>query len=185
MLEVVDHKKPVWLTLQIAWSGVSGKNTLRFPTFFEQRFMAYQAIINGARGEIFFGGNVPIAWDENDKKFGWNWHFFDKVMRPVLAEIGVDSPLEEALVAPASKLAVKADGEGIELCVREVGKTIYVMACSREPRKTQEITFTGLPQDAHGAEVMFEAPRKLAPAKDGGFKDWFAPYEVHVYKFAR
>jgi NAD(P)-dependent dehydrogenase (short-subunit alcohol dehydrogenase family) len=39
------------MVLQISWSGVlnPGK-TLRMPTFPEERFMTYQAIINGARG---------------------------------------------------------------------------------------------------------------------------------------
>ena len=187
MITVVENKKPVWLTLQIAWSGVSrpGQNQLVFPTFPQERFMTYQAIINGARGEIFFGGNVPIAWTEDDKKLGWNWTFWNKVLRPVIEEIGDKSPLAEALVAPISKIQLKSDGEGIEHCVREVGKTIYVLACSREPRKVQEINFSGLPSDAKEAEVMFEAPRKVAPANDGKFKDWFAPWEVHVYKFTR
>jgi hypothetical protein len=32
--------------------------------------------------------------------------------------------------------------------------------------------------------VLFESPRKII-AKSGSFSDWFAPYDVHVYKFAR
>ena len=32
--------------------------------------------------------------------------------------------------------------------------------------------------------VLFEEPRKVT-AKDGAMKDWFAPYDVHVYKFSR
>ena len=43
--------KPVWMTLQISFSGTATKGkTLRMPTFPEERFMTYQAIINGARG---------------------------------------------------------------------------------------------------------------------------------------
>ncbi|HZV36314.1 MAG TPA: hypothetical protein VFB72_17185, partial [Verrucomicrobiae bacterium] len=47
MMDVTEGKKPVWMVLQIAWSGVvqPGK-TLRFPTFPEERFMTYEAIIN-------------------------------------------------------------------------------------------------------------------------------------------
>jgi hypothetical protein len=29
---------------------------------------------------------------------------------------------------------------------------------------------------------MFESPRRVQ-AKDGSFTDWFAPFEVHVYRF--
>ena len=43
---------PVWMTLQIAWSGTSrlrrNPNVApRLPTLHEQRFMAYQAIVSG------------------------------------------------------------------------------------------------------------------------------------------
>lgn len=48
--------KPVWMTLQIAWSGVLPPNHVpRFPTLQAKRFMAYQAIVRGARGVVFGG----------------------------------------------------------------------------------------------------------------------------------
>jgi hypothetical protein len=187
MIEVVEDKKPIWLTLQIAWSGVSrpDKNQLVFPTFPQQRFMTYQSIINGARGLIYFGGSLDVDMNERDKALGWNWTYWDRVLKPVIEEIGDKSPLAEALVQPNSKLPIKASGEGIELCVREVGKTIYLLACSRTGQKYQEITFTGLPLSGEvGGEVVYESPRKVK-VKDASFNDWFAPYDVHVYKFAR
>ena len=69
-------EKPVWMTLQIAWAGTAtaGK-TLRFPTFPQQRYMAYAAIINGARGVNFQGGGAVatyiVAIDYiNQKQYG-------------------------------------------------------------------------------------------------------------------
>ena len=186
MIEVVENEKPIWFTLQIAWSGVvkPGK-TLRFPTFHEERFMTYQAIINGARGLIYFGGSLPTTLNERDKPLGWNWTYWQRVLRPIIEEVGDKGPLAAALVAPESNVPVKASGEGIELCVREVGKDLYVLACSRDPRKTAEVEFTGLPKEISGeGEVMYESPRKVK-IDGGAFKDWFAPYEVHVYKFTR
>ena len=47
---------------------------------------------------------------------------------------------------------------------------------------SQTDEFTGLPKSIRQGEVMFEAPRKVT-VKDGTMKDWFAPYDVHVYKF--
>ena len=183
--KVMEGKKPFWFTLQIAWSGVTkpGK-TLRFPTFHEERFMTYQAIINGARGLIYFGGSLPVTLNERDKELGWNWTYWQRVLRPVIEEVGDKSPLAEALVQPNSKIPVKAKGPGIELCVREVGKDVFILACSREPQKTSEIEFTGLPKELGEGVVLYESPRKVT-AKDGAFKDWFAPFEVHVYKFSR
>ena len=185
MARVMEGKKPFWFTLQVAWSGVTkpGK-TLRFPTFHEQRFMTYQAIINGARGLIYFGGSLPVTLNERDKELGWNWTHWQRVLRPVIEEVGDKGQLAEALVQPDSKIAVKASDKSIELCVREVGKDVFVLACSRDPRKTAEIEFTGLPKDLAAAAVLYESPRRVQ-AKDGAFRDWFAPYEVHVYRFSR
>src|SRR3989442_3320155 len=88
MRQVADGKKPFWMVLQIAWSGVvkPGK-TLRFPTFAEERYMTYQSIIKGARGLVYFGGDVAGALNEQDRALGWNWTFYEKVLHPVLAEL--------------------------------------------------------------------------------------------------
>ena len=111
MREVADGK-PFWMTLQIAFSGVvKPGRTLRFPTFPEQRFMAYQAIINGARGLVYFGGGLPQTFNERDKPYGFNWTYFDRVMRPLFEEVGTGSPIVPALVAPDSKLKVTVKPE--------------------------------------------------------------------------
>jgi len=184
MMEVADGKMPVWMILQIAWSGVIKTNkTLRFPTFPEERFMVYEAIINGARGLMFFGGHLPQAMNERDKELGWNWTFWHRVLRPVIEEIGEKSPLYPALLAPDSKLPIKCSSSDMEFCVREVGDSVFVLACKRG-EATQLVEFSGLPASAAGGEMMFEAPRRVQIG-NGRFSDWFAPYEVHIYRFAR
>src|SRR5688572_13254355 len=43
MMDVTQGKKPLWLTLQISWSGVVKEGrTLVMPTFHQERFMTYQ-----------------------------------------------------------------------------------------------------------------------------------------------
>jgi hypothetical protein len=93
-IKKVADGKPVWMVLQIAWSGVvnPGK-TLRFPTFAQERFMTYQALINGARGLIYFGGSIKAAMTPQDAELGWNWTFWRRVLRPVLEEVGTIAPL--------------------------------------------------------------------------------------------
>ncbi len=185
MMEVAGGKMPVWMTLQISFSGVikPGK-TLRFPTFPEERFMAYQAIINGARGLIFFGGHIPKAMSAEDAALGWNWRFWNRVLKPVIEEIGEKSPLYPALIAPDSKLPITVSvNDGVEYCVREAGEYIYLMAGMRKGT-TKNVEFSGLPSSTAGGEVLFEPPRTVTP-KEGKFTDWFGPFEVHVYRFRR
>jgi hypothetical protein len=177
--------KPIWMVLQIAWSGVvkPGK-TLRFPTFAQERFMTYQALINGARGLVYFGGNLPASLSPGDARLGWNWTFWRRVLRPVLEEIGPKSPLAPALVAPESRLAVKVTGaDDVEFCVREVDDDLYLLACKREGR-TVQVQFTGLPPWTAEGEVLYESPRRVQ-TQASAFADWFAPFDVHVYRFRR
>jgi len=174
----------IWMTLQIAWSGVikPGK-TLRFPTFSEERFMTYQAIINGTRGLLYFGGHIPKAMTTEDARLGWNWRYWRRVLRPVIEEIGEASPLHPALLAPDSpRVITTGDAKGIEFCLRETDGTLFLLACSRG-NETASVTFSGLPEVNGEAEVMFEPPRTV-PVMNGVLKDWFGPFEVHVYKFA-
>jgi hypothetical protein len=182
--DATDHRKALMMVLQICWSGVTkpGK-TLRFPTFPDERYMTYQAIINGARGLVFFGGNVRGCWNDNDAAFGWNWTFYDHVLRPVLDELRPDSPLYPALVQPNSTLPVKVNGAGVEYSVREAGDYVYILAAKREG-ETLQASFSGLPANVAAGEVLFENLRPVK-AENGRFADWFGPNEVHIYRFRR
>lgn len=181
--EIAGGRKPFWMVLQICWSGVvkPGK-TLRFPTFPEERYMTYQAIINGARGLVFFGGDVKPGLSERDAKLGWNWSFYYKVLKPVLEELKPSGLLYPALLAPESRMAVKVSGaKDVEFCVREVEGDIFILAAKREG-KTVKVTFSGLPATTNLGSLLYEEPRKVN-VSGGKFTDWFGPNEVHVYMF--
>ena len=98
-------RKPIWMTLQIAWSGITPSQERpdlvpRFPTLHEERFMAYQAIVNGSRGLIFFGGHLTQVMRPRDARTGWNWTFWERVLRPLLVELRSPSVLP-----PSSRLS--------------------------------------------------------------------------------
>jgi hypothetical protein len=146
--------------------------------------MSYESIIAGARGLLYFGGNVPQCQTEEDRALGWNWSYYGKVLKPVLDEFNPAGPLYPALIAPDSKLAVTVEGaDGVEFKVREAGNQIYLLAAKREG-STAKVTFRGLPADVSTGEMLYEAPRKVT-ASGGSFTDWFGPNEVHAYRFTR
>jgi hypothetical protein len=146
--------------------------------------MTYASIINGARGLIYFGGDIAACQDENDRMLGWNWRFYHRVLKPVLDELNPNGPLFPALVAPDSKMPVRVEGaDGIEFRVREVPGYVYLLAAKREGA-TVQARFTGLPDSISADEVLFEEPRKIGVA-GGAFTDWFGPNEVHVYRLRK
>lgn len=185
--QVADGQKQYWMVEQIAWSGVTPPgHTLIFPTFRQSRFMAYHAIINGARGLMFFGGNVAAALNAQDAPLGWNWTFWNDVLKPVVREVGDHSVLANALVAPDSTLAITMSGAiapDVEFCVREAPPYLYLFACKREGAMT-DVTFSDLPAWASTGEVLYESPRTVT-AQGGQFTDAFAPFDVHVYRFSQ
>ncbi len=197
--------KPIWMTLQIAWSGISPNQQRpdlvpRFPTFQEERFMAYQAIVNGARGLVFFGGQLTQVMRPRDAQLGWNWTFWELVLRPLLVELTSPSVLP-ALIAPVAQAAVAASAADVELTARRSGDFLHVIAV-RRGGSTSRVTISGLPPRQGGAQltagqVMFEyaqdpLPPPIQPDKqqfryvkveNGSFKDWFGPHDTHVYRF--
>ena len=186
LAEVADGQKQYWMIEQIAWSGVTPPSrTLIFPTFRQSRFMAYQAIINGARGLMFFGGNVPTTLNVQDAPLGWNWTFWNDVLKHVVRELGDHSALADALVAADSTLPITMTGTttpDVEFCVREAPPYLYVLASKREG-VTTNVTFSGLPAWAVSGEVLYES--RTVTTVNGGFTDTFAPFDVHVYRFAQ
>jgi hypothetical protein len=192
--------KTVWMTLQIAWSGViptqqNPGRVPRFPTLPAERFMAYQAIVNGARGLIFFGGHLTEIGTPADAAAGWNWTFWQRVLRPLVEELSSPA-LAPALSSGAASAAVKATVAGIELLAREAGGFLYLIAV-RRAGTTSLVRFTGLPGHITGGRVLFEYVQEPPPppiqaghqvfreiaVKGGSFSDWFATHDVHVYRF--
>jgi hypothetical protein len=192
--------KPVWMTLQIAWSGVVPTKTRpdvvpRFPTLQAERFMAYQAIVNGARALLFFGGHLTQVATPADAALGWNWTFWNLVLRPLVEELS--SPeLAPALGADAAPRQVRTATQGMELTTRATANALYVIAVRRSGGPSR-VRFTGLPAGARNGRVLFEdvqspppppieaghqVPRPVA-VQGGAFTDWFAAHDAHVYRF--
>jgi hypothetical protein len=200
--------KPIWMTLQIAWSGMAPSvdhphNVPRWPSLRQERFMAYEAIVDGARGLMFFGGHMTEVCTPDDAAAGWNWKFWREVLRPLVLELS--SPeLHPALVAPSEEANVrpKTARSDIEIAVRRGNGFLYVIAVKRGG-DTAQIRLVGLPPRANGTpltsgEVLFEYVQSPLPlprlpghqihrhvaVSNAAFTDWFAPYDVHVYRFA-
>jgi len=178
--------KPVWTTLQIAWSGVlPPQHVPRFPTLLTERFMAYQAIVAGARGLALFGGHLTQVMRPADAHSGWNWAFWETVLSPLLREL-TSTAVAPALIAPATKLAVKASAGDIDLTTRQAGGFLYLIAVRRGPL-TSKVSFSSLPTGIGAGEVLFEYANqafRTITATASTFHDWFGPHDAHIYRFA-
>jgi hypothetical protein len=176
--------KPVWATLQIAWSGVTRPGSVpRFPTLHEERFMAYQAIVAGARGLAFFGGHLTQVMRPADARAGWNWTFFEQVLKPLLTELS-STAVAPVLVAPPAKAKVTTSAKDVELTARQAHGFLYVIAV-RRGGATSQVTFSGLPAVAGGQALFEYVNREFRSVKvqGGAFRDWLGPHDARVYRF--
>lgn len=164
--------------------------------------MAYEAIVDGARGLMFFGGHMTEVCTPDDAAAGWNWKFWREVLRPLVRELS--SPeLRPALVVAEDDQNVrpKTARSDLGIAVRRGDGFLYVIVVKRGG-DTAQIRLVGLPPRADGTplrfgEVLFEYVQSPPPlprvpghqihrhvaVSNAAFTDWFAPYDVHVYRF--
>lgn len=175
----------VWTTLQICSAHSYNRQTGAYvlPSAFQERYMLYDAVINGARGVSFFGGRNPRCWNRLDRRFGWNWTFWNAALEPLIKQIGSHSPLAPALANAASNHVVRTNERGVEaisrIAVTRTGRQLWVIAARNGPG-VGEVAITGLPAAARSAIVYGEGRRvRLA---HGTLRDTFRQWEVHVYR---
>jgi hypothetical protein len=179
--------KPIWTTLQIAWSGVLPPHPIVFPTLPQARFMAYDAIVAGARGLFFFGGHLKPVMNARDRALGWNWTYWHNVQRPLLEEL-TDADHTRALTAPPAHTAIRASAADIGISARITPGFLYVIAIRKSPRAKGRVRFTGLPPTVTETTVLAHPggnPARHIPVAHGAFTDPspFAPHNARVYRF--
>jgi hypothetical protein len=182
MLHWATPSRAVWTTLQICWLwSYDAVGNFALPTREQQRFMVYDAIINGARALAFYGGNNPKCWSPEDAARGWNWTYWDSVLEPLVREIGAASPLAPALVQPGTTRWLRtSDPTTQAISRRGAGGDLWVLA-SRSGEDTEAVTISGLPKWATTADVYREG--RSIEAAAGTLVDDFGRWGVHVYRF--
>jgi len=179
--------KPVWTTLQIAWSGVVPPHPIVFPTLPQARFMAYDAVVAGARGLFFFGGQIRAVMNAADRQRGWNWTYWRRVLQPLLQEL-TDAPHTAALTAPHSARVIRASAADVAVSARESGKFLYLIAIRRSATGRGAVRFSGLPAGVRSGTVLAHPggnPARRVTVAGGAFTDPspFAPHNARVYRF--
>jgi hypothetical protein len=174
----------VWTTLQVCASGSSNPDNQAqyvLPTRRQERYMIYDAIVNGARSLAFYGGNIFRCWNDRDDGLGWNWAFWDGVLEGLVREINADSPIAPALVNPGTTQRLPANDPDTQVIVRHGSSPsdLWVIA-ARHGAGSEPVTISGLPSSIENGTVYTEG-RSIA-VQNGSFTDTFAQWDVHVYR---
>lgn len=184
-IAAISRRHLVWTTLQICsihqWDRETGAYVV--PSAYQERYMVYDAVINGARGIAFFGGGNPACWNRADRRYGWNWTFWNRALAPLIEQIGPHSRLGPALANAASNHALPTTQPGAEavsrVAVTSMGRQLWVVA-ARSSAGSDHVSISGLPASAERATVYGE--RRVVRVKDGTLRDTFRKWQVHVYR---
>ena len=164
----------VWTTLQVCASGSNDPETGEFvlPTARQERYMIYDAIINGARSLAFYGGNIFRCWNERDETLGWNWSFWETVLEDLVREISADSPIAPALVNPGTTRSLPSNEATTQVIARQGASEseLWVLA-ARHGEGSEAVTISGLPASITSGTVYTEG--RSVDVRDGSFTDTF------------
>jgi len=144
-----------------------------YPTYEETRFMAYNAIIHGANGILYWG-------TQSMPQPSQHWIDLKRVVRELgeLAPVLASPTISSNFSMEYEEMGYSIDS-GIEILVKEHNGIMYMLAANTSVGPAK-VTFSSLPFSANSLAVLFE-DRDLE-ISDDSFQDAFKPYEVHVYK---
>lgn len=184
MRKVTGPDRPLLMVLQaFAWEKLVQETEvveqrdekIQYPTYNETRFMAFQSLIKGANGIVYWGSDFTPQPSEA-------WDNIKRVTREV-------ADLKEALVAPAPDLEIEpvyeemghSVDDGVQLMVRDFGGHRYVFTCNADGNKCKA-TLSGL-GEWKKCTVLNEG-REL-PVNGGAITDEWRRFAVHVYRLEK
>lgn len=182
MRAVAGPKRPVFMVLQaFAWENlVEPKEDRRaekvvYPTYEQSRFMAFQALIKGANGIIYWGSDFTPQPSQA-------WSDLKRVTREVADQAAA---LAERTSAVAISLDYQEMGhsvdKGVQTLVKEHGGKLYLYTCNAD-KNICRAAVSGL--DGWKTCAVLNESRSL-PVEKGGFTDTWKRFDVHVYELSK
>jgi hypothetical protein len=177
MRQVAGPGRPLVMVLQgFAWEalrdpGAQDPRMVLYPTYAQSRFMAYDAIIHGATGLLYWG----LHRTPRDTPFWAD-------LRRLWGEL---AGLRDALDAPPAHPAIDVTHEemghsvdrGVRAMAREAGGVTYLLTANAD-KNPARVRIDGL-APATRATVVGEG--RTLPVHAGALRDEYAPFDVHVY----
>jgi len=172
--EVTEGKKPFWL---VADHSKASSMDPRGPTLKEKRFMAYQAIIHGATGIIYFTwGDDAWTGYKYTNSSGNSRYFIDDTSL-VANEIQTLSPI---LLDGLEKEGISVNDDKIEFLAKEFNDELYILSVNAEDQE-KNVTFV-MPQEYNGIQVLFKDNTNPTVLDSFTFSDHFDRFGVNIYK---
>ena len=181
MKKVVKESKPIFMVLQgFSWEMLKPEEKrdstmILYPTYEESRFMAYNAIVHGANGIIYWGTNYtpqPSAFIDDLNKVTMEL----TEMQDVLAAPGIDLKITKEY----HELMYSVD-TGVEFITKIINDETYLISVNSD-KNPVKVTFSGL--DKYKSVTVLKENRSIE-INEGQFTENYKPFGVHIYKLIR
>jgi len=181
MRQVAGPHRPVFMVLQgFAWEMLRkpadrDPKMILFPTRQQTRFMAVDAVINGATGILYWG----TAHTPQPSPF---WSDLKAVVREL-------ADLQAVLSAPSEDLAIQKEyretghsvDRGVEILAKKAGGRTYLLTANAD-KNPVNVTLRGL-RAFRSANVLRE--NRQVSIRQGAFTDTYKPFDVHIYRLEK
>jgi len=172
---------------KVWWSGIQGfgeestPSGFRFPTYREERFMAYYSVLEGAQGLLSWAHYHVVSDACNPSEpypySGNQW--VNDVWEPITEELNA---LSFALPWPVEN-SVNESNADVNACVyRNPDTDEYFLVAVNTNSGSETVSFSIDVPGTRQAAVPLNESRSPINIQSGQFADSFSDYEVHVYK---
>jgi 7,8-dihydropterin-6-yl-methyl-4-(beta-D-ribofuranosyl)aminobenzene 5'-phosphate synthase len=175
------NKKPIWMVLQaFSWSELGdyyGHKTVVYPSFAESRFMAYDAIVRGARGILYWGSHYLKSSEFRLSLYA---------LTSELAALQMFLVVPEYSHAHLALVELQPDplARGVRMSVRRVGQEWIVIMVNEDDRPYLGVEVTGLKElSGRTLELLYGVEKAIV--EQGEFITRIKPLEVKVFATTR
>jgi len=178
------------------WSVNPDKNLGRRPRLRETRFMAYDAIVHGANGILYYGSDFidggahfggygkgkPLG-DREPPELWKDMMTIGRELRALEPAILGQAPTQEPTSAMEENMG-PVDDRGPALMLRKAGED-WVLIAVNETKWTGAFTVSNLPAELEGATLYLLNSDESLAVENGGFRDGIYGWGVNVYATSR
>ncbi len=173
----VSDEKPLFMVLQgFAWEMLKKEEErdpamVLYPTFKQSRFMAYNAIIHGATGIVYWG--TPFTPQPS--------RHIDALYK-VTTEL---SEMQEVLASRKADLNISKEyhetghsvDAGVEILAKNAGGKTYLLTVNAD-KNPVKVTLGGL--EGFQKAIVLQESRELK-ISDGKLSDEYKPFDTHIF----
>ena len=184
----VGRNKPVWMVLQgYSWSDLEDYDRgIAYPTFNESRLMAYDCIVHGARGILYWGSSY-LKSDSHES--------FRQSLYALTSELSALQSFliaaEEGYVQVSVTEGRKQDenpsinsGQVVKLTARRIGRDWLIVLVNESNETCMGIEVTGL-IDLEGTEFVLLYGNESITITRGELVTRMMPHQVKVFATSR